>query len=525
MGTTSISANMDYKIINCAYYRDIEHGESFAPVDLTVSVKHQYVTSANIANEIVLEQFIIPKEYLETTGLMGATPVEQKVEFHALNLRYLDNIFIEIQEVREGIPLLTRVPILNSDDERVDPLPDNPEKYDEFEENIPEVVPDRNISIQKTDVGIIYSLRETDLQSIQTSKRIYMVEENGEQIFVELDYNEEGDQLFIENSINNLAPNPSFTGTTGIPDLWEIDAPGMTLNSYILEAPIENTKIWKIRASNPNIFSAFNSIALKTIKSNLYTGLTALTFSVYYKLKCEGDIPFNKWVAKFSFYYNDDYIRSEEIIGIVAPYKNKYNLIVFPLGGMDVPLTANKYSFELIIDEIDSTDLFDLEFYLPQMEASSWATTRTLDARVEDKYITGKIFELNLPFYLLIKTHYIPGIGARGLVASTTNQKSGFEFLSSNDRLRFKWYDSSGSIVLNIASAPIPPTIHTNDVLEYGLWVTETTLEFYMNGMLLSSHANTINIDQNQSYIVGSLEKSNTTINSELLDFRILRSH
>lgn len=524
MGISSISANMDDKIIHCAYYRDIEQGESYSPVDLTVSVKHQYVNSANVANELILEQFIIPKEYLESSGLMGASPVEQKVEFHVLNLRYLDNIFIEIQEVREGVPILTRVPVLDGDDERVEPLAVNPEKHDEFEENIPEVVPDRNISIQKTDIGILYSLAETELLAGQSSKRIYLVEENGEQIFIQQEYNEVTDRIYIENSIVNFAPNSSFVGTD-IPDLWEIDAPGIILNSYILDGPVESTKLWKIRASNPNIFSAFNSISLKTIKSNIFSGLTALCFSVYYKLKCEADIPFNKWVAKFNFYYNDDFIRSEEIVGTVTPQKNQYILLVFPLGGMHVPLTANKYSFELIIDEIDSTDLFDLQFYLPQIESSSWATTRTLDSRVEDKYVTGNIFKLNLPFYLLLKTHYIGGIGARGLAASTINQKNGFEFLSSNDKLRFRWYDATGNALINIASASLPSGVHVGDVVEYGLWVTETAIEFYINNILLSSHANTVNIDQNQSYIIGSLEKSNSTINSELLDFKILRNH
>ena len=523
MGVTSISANMDDKVIYCYYYRDIDLGESVAPVDLSISVKHQYVTTTNTAQEIVLEQFVVPKDYLETKGLLGVSAVEQTVEFHVLNLRYLDSIFIEIQEVRDGIPVFTRVPVLDSSEENDPPLTTNPERYVEHDENIPEVIPDRNISIEKMDIGILYSLKETDLVLSQASKRIYLVEENGEQYFKQQEYNEQVNKLFIENSITNLLPNPQFLGSTDIPDSWGIDAPGITFNSYLLDGPLSETKIWRIRASNTNVFNAFNSVTLKILnKRDLYSGSTALTFSVYYILKCDvSDIPFNNWTVKFNFYFNNDFIRSEELTSPVSSELNVYKLLAFTL--QDIPLSANKYTVELTVDNIDSTDLFDISFYLPQLEALPCATTRTLDNRVEDRYVTGKIFQLNLPFYIWCKTHHITGPGIRGLFSSTTNQVNGFEFLSSNDRLRFKLYDTSGNIQLNVASAIIP-LIHANDIVEYGLWVTATLIEFYINGGLLSSHPNTLSIDQNQYYIVGSLEKSNTTINSELMDFNIFRN-
>jgi len=526
MGTTSISANLDDKVIYCYYYRDIDVGESASAVDLSVTIKHQYVTSTNIAQEIVLEQFVIPKEYLQTTGLLGVSPVEQTIEFHILNLRYLDNIFVEIQEVREGNPILTRVPILNGDEDQVngDLLPNNPERYPEQDENIPEVVPDRNISIERTDIGVLYSIEETALESSQISRRIYLQEANGEQTFIQQDYNQKSDRIFIENSIDNLLPNPQFLGTGNIPTSWEIDAPGITLNSFLSSGSIDSTNIWRIRASNPNVFSAFNSVTLKTTDiQNLYTGLAALTFSIYYNVQSD-IIPFNNFIARFNFYFNTDFIRTEEVPCAVSEDLDVYRLLVCELQGSQIPIAANKFSFELVIAEIDSTDLFDIEFYLPQVEASSYATTRALDSRIEDRYVTGAVFELNLPFYIWLQTYHITGPGIRGIFSSTTNQVNGLEFSSSNDCLRFKWYDSSGNILLNIASAVIPPSIHVNNVVQYGVMVTATTLDFYINGTLLSSHTNTVVIDQNQYYIVGSLEKSNTTLNSELLDFKILRS-
>jgi hypothetical protein len=66
-------------------------------------------------------------------------------------------------------------------------------------------------------------------------------------------------------------------------------------------------------------------------------------------------------------------------------------------------------------------------------------------------------------------------------------------------------------------------SLNNNDIIDYGLWVTQSNIEFYVNNMMLSSHPNSITVDQNQYYIVGALEKSNTTINSELLDFKVLK--
>lgn len=521
MGTSSLAATLDGKVIHCAYYRSIDVGDNVSPVDLAIMLKHQYVNSANIVNEITLEQFTISKEYLMTKGLLGVSDVEQTLEFHVLNLRYLKDLFIECREIRDGVPVLTRIPILLGDDVQMDtPLSSNPEKYPEHDENIPAKIPDMNISVQRTETGVLYSLAAIPLQIIQSSKRIYLKEEQGEQFFVELDYNQE-DKLYIENSMTNLIPNAGFTGID-IPDDWEVDAPGIILNNTVKAGDIDNTQIWQIRASNPNLFNAFNNITLKTKEKNqLYSGLNYLTFSVYYRLKYDSEKPFENFHIKINFYNNDDYIRSEQIEITVSDELKTWELMSGTI--QHIPITANKYNLELSISEIGTTELFHIEFYLPQLEALPCATTRSIDTRIQDKYITGSSFELNFPFYLLVKTHHITGQGTRGLCSSTTNQINGFEFLSSNDRLRFKWYDGTGNILLNIASDIL--NIQSNDIVNYGVLVTETTLNFYIDGILLSTHTHNIVIDQNQSYCVGSLEKSNTTINSELLDFKILRGY
>ena len=527
MGTSSLAANLDDTVIHCAYYREIALGESVTPVDLSIIVKHQYVTSANIVNEILLEQFIISKDYLETKGLLGVSDVEQTLEFHILNLRYLSSLFIEVREVRDGTPVLTRVPVLiGGDSETVAPLPSNPERYIEHDENIPEIIPDRNISIPKTDIGILYLLQDTALIPKQISKRIFMVEENGEQYFMQTDYNEQTNRIFIENSISNLLPNPQFSGTEDVPSLWEIEAPAIIVNSSLIKGEIAGTNIWQIRASNTSLFNAFNTVTLRTTqKYDLYAGLSALTFSVFYKIKCDTkEIPFHCFVTKINFFNNDEYIRSEEAELAATREQKVWRLLSLTLQGSKIPVAANKFTVEIGIANLDNTELFQVSFYLPQVEPSSCATTRTTDARIEDRFVTGNTFELDLPFYMLVKTYHVTGAGIRGLCSSTTNQINGLEFISSSDRLRFKWYDSNGNSILNLASDPFPPTLKANDVVDYGIWVTPSVVEFYINGLMLSSHPNSININQNQFYTVGSLEKSNTTINSTLLDFKILRN-
>jgi len=520
MGISSLSANLDNSVIHCAYYRDIQSGESAYPVDLSVSIRHQYANSTNVLNEIVLEDFIILKDYLNTTGLIGVSDVEQTLEFHVLNLRYLNNLYVEVREIRDGLPVLTRVPILIGDTD-ADPLPDNPVKYPEFSENIPEVVPLANISVHRVDSGAMYMLEATPLTPIQSSKRIYLVEENGEQIFKQVDYNETSDRLFIENSITNLLPNPQFLGSDQ-PDLWDIEIAGIVLNSNLLIGEIPDTSIWRIRASNSNVFNAFNHITIKTTdKHNIYSGLNALTYSTYYRVSSSSkNIPFNSFNVKVNFYYNDDFISSDESTIAVTSEVDVW--VLLDATWSQIPLTANKYSLEFNIIDIDTTELFTLDLYIPQLEASTFATTRTLDSRIQDKFLTGTSFEINLPFFIFVQTHYVAGVGIRGLFSTTTNQANGFEFLASNDTLRFKQYSTTGNVIVNVVSGNFPPLEH-NSIVDYGVDVTQTAISFYLNGVMLSTIPCSLSIDQNKNYLVGSLEKSNTTINTELLDFKILR--
>jgi hypothetical protein len=521
MGTTTIVPILDDININCTYYRDFLPDEDTSPVDLTVFVKHRYTTTTNVVKEITLETFTIPKQYLETKGLAYLSDVEQTVEFNISNLRYMADIYIEVQEIREGVPVTTLVAVNKGDDATIDPLVDNPQKDIENDENIPEIKPDINISDPVQDFSTVifeFDATEQNLIAQQVSKRIYLDNDT----FVSMDYNEVDNRVFVENSIDNMAPNPSLATTGSIPTGWRIEAPGMIVNSHIQESDIPDINIWMLRITNPNLFSAFNAVTIVMVDScNVINGLNTLSFSFYYRIKSTtSEIPFNLFNFRFKFYFDDVEIGVESISTSLSSLQNTWHLATATVQGSQIPTNANKVAVETDIAEIDTTDLFSLEFYLPQLEPSAYSTTRTLDNRIQDRFLTPEI-TLDLPFYLALKTIHIVGPSQRGLFASTLNLRDGFEIQVSSDRLFFKQYGAAGNLLLSVASSSF--TLIEGTEAEYGFWTDGSHIEFYVNGTLVSSHTVSLTLDQTKAFIVGSLERSNSTINSELLEFKLLR--
>lgn len=521
MGTTAIKATLDAQTIACTYYHKFDPGEDVTPVDLTVHVNHQYVTSLNTVKEITLETITIPKSYLETTGLAYLSEVQQTVEFTISNLRYLNNIVLEVHEIRDGVPLITTAQVINADDSNVEPLPNNPQKDIENDENIPVTVPDINISDPEPAFDtILFSMHLNPVTYTQISKRIYLGDDG---LFVLQDYNQMHDRIFVENSITNMLPNPAFLGTANTPDAWSISAPGIIINSHLLASDITTCNYWQIHITNPNLFSAFNSVSVyQNEPANLIAGLNAITFSTYYKVVSTcAEIPFSSFDITIHFFHNLTEISSEQITIPVANTQDTWTLLVATCQGAQIPAGANKYRIDIDITDINMTNLFEIQLYLPQLEPTAYATTRTIDSRIQDKFLTEDEIEFNLPFYLLVETKHIIGPGLRGLFASTTNLKDGIEFQVSSDRLFMKAYTPSGTLINNIASDPF--SANEEDIVSYGVWVDTNTIEFYIDNVLISSHTATLDIEQTKQMILGALERSNSTINSELLDLQISR--
>jgi hypothetical protein len=487
-----------------------------------VCVKHRYVNSVNVTKEITLETITIPKSYLETTGLSYLSDVEQTVEFNIINLRYTSDLFIEVHETRDTVPVVTTVAVNKGDDATVEPLTHNPQKDVENDENLPEIKPEVNISDPEMDFStIIYDSLSSDkaLNYFQVSRRIYLDNEQ----FILQEYNERIDRIFVENSITNMVPNPAFLSTNGnIPTSWVMDAPGIIVNSSLIESELSDINRWQLRITNPNLFSAFNSVTLALDGSYpLLPGLNALTFSMYYRIKSTTSvIPFNSFKVRFKFFLDQNEIGSEQVTVTIGPDQNVWELLIATVQGSQININANRYLVDVDVADIDTTDLFNLELYLPQLEPTPFATTRTLESRIQDKYLSER-FTLDLPFYMMTTTYHIIGPGLRGLFSSTESLKDGFEFQVSSDRLFFKQYNVTNAMILNVASSIF--NMAEGEEVTYGVWVDGTVIEFYLNNTLVSSHSATTAIDQTKEFIVGSLERSNSTINSELLDFKVLR--
>ena len=527
MGTTAISANLDVNVIRAVYLRRINPGEDSEPVDVTVRLIHQFTNPNNQTQEIELRNFEVPADFLEEFGLADASPVEQTFDINIINPRYLDNLIIETQEVRDNAALITRVPVLIGDDPTIQIPPEQPFKDLEHESNIPPEIPETNIILPENDANnVLYSLEgDGGLELVQASQRIFL-NDDGE--FEQQSYNKEADVLYIENSITNFLPNPSFALDTvdiNIPDGYELEGPALTVISDLLEGEVEDTQIWFIRSSNPNPFNAFNDLTVKSASDvQIFTGLQALTISAYYRIASDSGVtPFENFKVRVSFFAaTGPAISTEEVLVPVGPQGENWQLLYASFEGSQIPLTAVKFRFEIKIVDINATDAFNWHLYLPQAEASSFPTTRTLDSRVLDTYQTNREIEFSLPFFLQLNTFNVMGPGLQGLVDTTTDSKDGFQFWASSNKLQFRAFDATGALLFSVDSPMFAYT--EGDPIEYGVYLDGSVIEFYVEQELISSEAVAHSIDETARAIVGSLEASNTTINSRLVDFKILRT-
>ena len=536
MGTTKIKASLDRNVIHGEYIRRIDVGENPDPVDITVKLLHQYITPNETLKELELQSFEVPASFLDTSnGLFGTTTFEQNAIVTIANPSYLIDLFLEILEVRDTVAVTTRVPVLDTTEEARELTP-QPIKYDEFEENIPAslaVYPEDNISTPEPIVeSVLYTLSNDDILLSQGSHRVYFEPPDGtnsadDGTFIPLEYNEKSDVIYIENSISNFMPNPQFVADpdeTSRPENYIIEAPGLVATSNLTEGDIEGTYEWRIRASNVNPFSAFDNLNIEIIDPvPLQAGIRALTISVYHKLASDtGILSFTDFNININFFNVVGDLLSTETTTTPAEQISVWAPLYGTVQSSEIPLTAATFDVEIEIPGIDATDTFQLDLYLPQAEAMPYFTTRALPDRIHDLYLTTKQVELKLPLYFQLKTTHIRGPGRRGLVSTTTNQKDGFQFLASSDRLRFLVFDVNGVCLFNVGSDQI--STPEGDVVLYGLYLDGTNIEFYIDNVLISTHAQTHTIDQTIDVTVGSLEAANSTINAKLEDFKILRN-
>lgn len=529
--TTRVSAVLDHNIIHGEYLHTIPMGGGSDTVDVTVRIFHQFQNDVGTTKEIELESFVVPATFLRVEGHDDVEDVTQTFDINIANPRYLTNLFLETEEIRSSGTIVTKVPVLDGTDPTIDIFPTNPIK-EPLLENRPEELlesPPENIIVPEPVFGsIVYSL-DQGLTQLQASRRIYLEEsvEFGE--FRIQDFNEEIDRIFVEDSISNLLPNPDFanfvvTGAQVSPEKYEIEAPGLVTTSKLEDGDIEETNIWKIRASNPNLFNPMNSLTIKmTELADLFTGSDSLTFSVFHKIASDfGQTPFVEFSIKVNYYDGSEtFISSFSKTAAVANQDKLWHLISASFEGSEVPLTAEKFDIEFSIADIETTEPFTLRLYLPQVEHQPYSTTRTLASRILDRYETKESVTLDLPLTIQMRTFHRNGSSIRGIFDSTLSNKDGVQFFASTDKLHFKQIDASGTVLFNIASSTF--SLSNDEEVTYSVFFDGTDVKFFLGETLVSSHPAVVVLDQIRSPVVGSLNLSNTTINSEILDFRLLR--
>jgi hypothetical protein len=483
-------------------------------VDLQVIVSHEYVTESDTVSSVVLEQFTIPKKFLKTKGLSHYTKVEQETAFTICNLRYLSNLIITVNETRDTIQITSTANVLDGNDPVIADLGSNPQKDIENDENQPRHVPDKNIIIPDIPNHTVYTYAKDGVDTLQTSYRI-VLDKGG---FVEQDYNERlPTKVYIENSNINLLYNPSFlSNDETVPIGWSYDASSLISNSHIAPSNISEVNIWMLRLTNTNLFNAFNSATIKSDKADLLSGITHITFSMYYRVKSTSNtIPFSEINSRIRFYLDDTEISVIEDTKPVGQLQNTWLDLI--TDNYPVPASANKYSLEFDVSDINTTDLFSIEFMLPQVEPTPFSTTKSNKPKVEDKYITTKEIHISCPLFISVKTYNVNNCGLRGLFSSTTGLLDGIEFHATNNNLYLKVYDNAGLVSNTSSSSFIPPS----DITEYGVWIDGDIVEFYINKNLISTHVQSVTIDQSKICTIGCLERTNSSINSELLGFKM----
>jgi hypothetical protein len=527
MPTTTVSATVDRNIVK-GLYRYI--GNTNETTDLDVKVIHQYQNDIGQPGEIIVKNFTIPKEAIQSEGVANISDVVQTVEFHVVNLKYIENLVVEVTETRDNVATSTRASVLDGNDITVPPLPNNPQESRTHEENQPPQISqkpqDNVVKPEPSMLPILYDISRDGFNLVSFSKRVYL--DAVEQKFKTQEYNTVVDAIFIENSIQNFLVNHNFSDSSNsVPGSFNVHAPGFITTYQMKESnDIPETFIWKIRSSNPNTFNAFNTLSVRyEPKTAIPSGLLHLNLSVYYQLASDFGIqPFSDFTYTVNFFdSNEEHIASQTSPLItLMPQDSKWHLMQATFSS--IPLTAHYFNFSITTSEINVTDPFVLQLYLPQAEASAFATTRALSSRILDQIKTTEL-DLNSPLYLKLKTiHNLGPSSIRGFFDSTSALKDGIQFYGSNNRMYFKKVDGSGLAYIAEVSDVIT-NLNEGDDVEYGVYLDGLVVEFYINNILLSSHTTSgYTLDQQSvTALIGSLGYANTTLNSELKDFGVYR--
>lgn len=522
--TTKIGAVLDKQIIKVFYQH--ENDTDVAASQLTFSLNHHYATKAGNEGDLLLEKIVVPVDYVQA-GINGSVfSYEASVQF--VNPKYYTHLTVTVSEHYMGSgPASYNCDVLEGDSDLIIPLPVNPVRPPQFIENepvnpLPENSPDI-VVLEPVANPYLYSPSTHGVSVESYSKKIVYSRKDNK--FSETTENEiiNLDNVYIENGITNFAKNASFldviesSGSNFYPKDWQVDAPGFIVSSGFFDSDIENINFWQLHLTNPNPFSAIDSIALKT-SARIPLGTSQLAMSLRYQqfigdTPSGNDAPFETVVLKSSFIASDDSIISQSQISssLIFTSDNLWEICSFCFS---CPTSAVRIDMSIETGSIKNTMLSTLRILLPQLENCYTATSPCLTVRRFDKIQSPRQVRVQVPVGFVIQTTHTTTPEIRGLAELNEAGSGGVRIYLSNGRINFRQLDEYGSIIFTAQSLPVPR--QPGETVSYCTYIDSAGVHFYADGSLISSAAGSLNFNYSANIIIGSLIANNTTINSKL---------
>jgi hypothetical protein len=521
---TKIGAVLDKQIIK-VFYRHM-HTTNVAASQLKFNLKHSYTSKSGSTGELELEQVSVPVDFVRV-GLVDSSYVyEAAVEF--VNPKYYKDLSVYVSENYMGTgPTTYQCDVLTGDDDLIVPLPVNPIRPPQFPENeIPNPLPQESINIVKPEPVVapyVYSLKTNGVSVSQySSKILYKKSENK---FFKTVENEIGNlsSVVVENGISNFLKNASFyskeesAGSNIYPKDWTVVAPGFIVSSGLFESDIDGINFWQLHLTNPNSFSALDSIALKT-EADIPIGTTQLSVSLRYQ-QFVGDVPagneypFESMVLKNNFIASDGSLISQSTVSASVFFTSDdfWDVVSF---SFPCPTSASRVEISLETSSISTTFLSTLRVLLPQLENCYTTTTPCITERVSDKIYSPSQLKFKSPVGFFIETSHTNNPEIRGFLELNQAGLGGLKLYLSNSRLNFRQVDSSGSIIFTAQSTQIFKD--NGQLTKYGVFIDENSVGFYCDNVLISSVNASLDVSYFCNLSLGSLFSNNTAINSKL---------
>lgn len=191
--------------------------------------------------------------------------------------------------------------------------------------------------------------------------------------------------LFLEGAGSNLLPNGFFENLTGnVPTGYKADAAGTIFQSsvdfnYQISAA---AKLWVMRFTQPNGFSAFNEVSFQPLANVAVTAGSDYTISAYTKIRA---LNRTTNVTKYTIlarWFQGTTLLSENS-EVLDP--NAFAQLNLASATFTAPVNADQMLVVMKLGSVDAADDVELSILGFQVEAGKYLTTRMRGSRIQDE--------------------------------------------------------------------------------------------------------------------------------------------